>query len=67
MVERLNLFWRCAKCGMDQLGPVGDLPDAGIPICSECGDDMARRRYTGGRRAQGLISRQGSAQRAQRN
>jgi len=28
---------------MDQLGPVGALPDAGIPICSECGDDMALR------------------------
>lgn len=25
---------------MDQLGPVSDLPGAGIPICRECGDDM---------------------------
>ena len=30
MIDRLNLFWRCAKCGIDQLGPVGDIPVAGI-------------------------------------
>ncbi len=41
MLDRLALYWRCEKCGMDQLGPVGDLPDVGIPICGECGDDMA--------------------------
>lgn len=32
MIDRLNLFWRCAKCGMDQLGPVGDLPEVGIAV-----------------------------------
>lgn len=43
MIDRLNLFWRCAKCGDDQFAPVADLPEAGIPICSECGDDMELR------------------------
>ena len=43
MLDKLALYWRCEKCGMDQLGPVGDLPEVGTPICGECGDDMALR------------------------
>ena len=38
--ESIDVQWWCPECNVFQSACQYDIAVAGIPICSECGDDM---------------------------
>ena len=39
-VDKIVTKWTCSKCGETRECHVSDLTESGIPICSDCKDDM---------------------------